>query len=170
MVTLNDHRHYMLWISSPVVLANNVDVVWYRLYLIMEKYISRNCYETAPPQKPSRQYRTKRITLMAIAMAIIFLIDTATNYEVAVSVFYTVVILTVARVLNNHALVVLTGTCIGISLLSFVMTTHGNYRAGLINMLISIVSILLTGYLVCKMQSVRAAAYEAQARLLRIHV
>lgn len=119
-------------------------------------------------QTPAQPYRTIQLALMTIVMAAIFLIDTATNYEVAVSVFYTAVILTAMRVLNRHALMTLTGICIGITLLSFFMTPRGDYRAGLANMAISIVSILITGYLVLKMDAARAAAHGAQARLLRI--
>ena len=122
----------------------------------------------SPLQMPSRPYRTTRLALMAVAMAAIFLIDTTTSYEVAASVFYTVVILTAARVLNPRALIVLTGTCIGITLLSAALTPHGDYRAGLINLAISIVAILITGYLVRKMEAARAAAHDAQARLLCI--
>ncbi|CAM3784433.1 Sensor histidine kinase TmoS [Pseudomonas reidholzensis] len=121
-----------------------------------------------PAHRASQPYRATRLAFMAIAMAAIFLLDTATSYEIAGSVFYTVVILTAARLLKQRALIMLTGTCIAITLLSFAMTQQGDYRAGLVNMTISIVSILITGYLVCKMEAARAAAHDAQARLMRI--
>lgn len=118
-------------------------------------------------QALSQSYRRARLTLTVVVMAAIFLIDTQTSYEVAVSVFYTGVILTAARVLSRRALMVLTGLCIAITLLSFWMTPRGDYRAGLINMSISIVSILVTSYLILKMEAARAAAHDAQAQLLR---
>jgi len=121
-----------------------------------------------PLHTPSRQYLATRLSLMAIAMVAIFLIDTVSSYEVAVSVFYSAVILTAARVLNPRALLILSGSCIGLTLLSFAMTPFGDFQAGLVNMTISVVSILITGYLVRKMESSRAAAHLAQARLLRI--
>ncbi|MGH8381209.1 sensor histidine kinase [Pseudomonas sp.] len=105
---------------------------------------------------------------MAMVMAAIFIIDSATSYEVAASVFYTVVILTAARILSRRALMVLAGICVTITLLSFSITTQGDYRAGLINMTISVIAILITAYLVLKMEAARAAAHDAQARLLRI--
>lgn len=121
-----------------------------------------------PAHLPSRPYRAIRLALMASAMVVIFLIDTATSYEIAGSVFYAVVILAAARHLNQRTLMLLAGTCIGLTLLSFAMTRQGDYRAGLVNMAISIVSILVTGYLVSRIEAARAAAHDAQARLLRI--
>ncbi|MFQ1064851.1 sensor histidine kinase [Bordetella trematum] len=120
------------------------------------------------PPTPSRSLRAMRLTIMVAAMAAIFICDTTTSYEVAVSVFYIVVILMVARVLSRRGLVILTGVCIGITLLSFAMTPHGEFHVGLVNMGISIVSIVITCGLVLKMEAARAAAHEAQARLLRI--
>lgn len=123
----------------------------------------------APPlQTPSTPYRMTRLVLMAMVMAAIFMIDSATSYEVAVSVFYTVVILTTARLLSRRALILLAGICVTVTLLSFSITTQGDYRAGLVNMTISVIAILITAYLVVKMEAARAAAHDAQARLLRI--
>ena len=116
----------------------------------------------------SQPYRRTRLTLIAVVMAAIFLIDTNTSYEVAVSVFYTCVILAGVRVLSRPALIALTGLCVVITLLSFGITPHGDYRAGLTNLSISIVSILITGYLVLKMEAARAAAHDAQVQLSRI--
>ncbi|MBJ7262362.1 MAG: GHKL domain-containing protein [Burkholderiaceae bacterium] len=119
-------------------------------------------------QAPPRSYRTAHLTFMAVVMAAIFLADTTTRYEVAVSVFYAGVILTAVRVLSRRAVVALTGLCIAMTLLSFGITPHGDYGAGLINLSISIVSILITSYLVLRMEAARSAAHDAQAQLLRI--
>ncbi|VVP66874.1 Adaptive-response sensory-kinase SasA [Pseudomonas fluorescens] len=101
-------------------------------------------------------------------MAAIFSIDSATSYEIAVSVFYAGVILTAAPILGRQYLMTLSGACIAMTLLSFGITAQGDYRAGLVNMTISIVSIVITAHLVLKMEAARAAAHDAQARLLRI--
>ncbi|PWB21418.1 ATP-binding protein [Comamonas sp. JNW] len=122
------------------------------------------------PFLPPQLWRRPGLHVMAmlLALVLLFLIDTATRYEVAVSVFYTVVIVAMAHVLALRGLMVLTGSCIALTWLSFFITRYGDLRAGQINMLISTVAILITGYLACRAELARAAAHEAQARLLRI--
>jgi C4-dicarboxylate-specific signal transduction histidine kinase len=120
--------------------------------------------------QPTQAWRRRGLHVMAMVLAILvlFLIDTATRYEVAVSVFYTVVILAMAHVLALRGLMLLTGSCIALTWLSFFITNYGDQRAGLINMLISTMAILITGYLACRAETARAAAHDAQARLMRI--
>ena len=117
---------------------------------------------------PRWRSRGAHLTAMVLAIVVLFLIDTTTRYEVAVSVFYTVVILAMAHVLAARGLMRLTGACIGLTWLSFFITTDGDYRAGLINMLISTVAILITGYLAYKAEAARTAAHDAQERLQRL--
>lgn len=105
---------------------------------------------------------------MGFVMAGIFAADTATSYEVAAAVFYAVVIMTAASGLSRRALIVLTAICIAITVLSFGFTPHGDYRAGLINTGISIAAIVLTTYLILKMETATASAHDAQAQLMRI--
>lgn len=115
---------------------------------------------------------SSRLSLsIAIALAImaaIFVADTSTDYAVAAAGFYTVVILAVAHRLSARQLVLLAGACIGLTILSFALTGFGSYRVGLINSAIGIVTIVVTTYLALKMEAARAAAQEAQARLLRV--
>ena len=124
--------------------------------------------KTQPTPMTSTFRRTLRLALMLAVMISIFIIDSATSYEIAVSVFYAGVILTAAPILSRKALMALSGACTAITLLSFAITAQGDYRAGLVNMTISIVSILITAHLVLKMEAARTAAHDAQARLLRI--
>lgn len=119
------------------------------------------------PTTPRRR-RGLHLTAMVLALALLLLIDTATRYEVAVSVFYTVIILAMAHALTWRGLIVLSGSCVALTWLSFLITSYGDQRAGLVNMLISTVAIVITGYLACTAELARAAAHEAQARLLRI--
>lgn len=113
-------------------------------------------------------YRIFRLVFLALAMGGIFAADTATSYEVAASVFYAVVILTAASALSRRALIGLTAVCIVMTVLSFAFTPHGDYRAGLINTGISIAAIVVTAYLVLKMEAARAATHAAQAQLMRM--
>ncbi|CAM4199173.1 sensor histidine kinase [Bordetella muralis] len=109
-----------------------------------------------------------KLALIVVAMVAIFVVDTGTSYEVAAAVFYAVVIVTAAHVLSRRGLVVLCAICVGVTLLSVAITPHGDFRAGLINTGISIAAILMTTYLILKMEAARMAAHDAQAQLMRI--
>ncbi|MCL7714989.1 sensor histidine kinase [Stenotrophomonas mori] len=109
-----------------------------------------------------------RLALIATVMAVIFVVDTTTRYEVAAAVFYTVVVLTAVRLVGRTALLLLCAACIVLTVASLVLTPHGDLRSGLVNMGISIAAIVMTTWLALKMEAARAAAHEAQAQLLRI--
>lgn len=122
-----------------------------------------------PFMQKSKQPRHFLILLaLSGVMAIIFIADTATHYEVAAAVFYILVILAAVRLLSRRAVQQITAFCIVLTLLSFALTPAGSYRIGLVNAAISIVAIMLTAYLVLKMEAARTAAHEAQAQLLRL--
>lgn len=101
-------------------------------------------------------------------MSVIFLADTTTRYEVAVPVFYTLVIFGSAGVLSRRGLSALAAACIVLTAVSFVFTPHGDLQAGLINIGISTAAIVMICVLILKAQTARALAHEAQANLLRI--
>lgn len=124
--------------------------------------------QAEPMSPPPRMPLVLRIALIVAVMAAIFAVDTTTRYEVAAAVFYAVVILTTARLLGRRALVVLCAACVVLTVASLVFTPHGDLRSGLINMGISVAAIVMTTWLVLKMETARAAAHEAQAQLLRI--
>ncbi|MHA3904597.1 sensor histidine kinase [Castellaniella sp. WN] len=109
-----------------------------------------------------------KLTLIGTVMAAILVADTRTNYEVAAAVFYTVVILAVSRLLRRRWLIAFSAVCIGLTALSFALTPHGHFRMGLVNTGISIASIIITTYLILKMEAARTAAHDAQAQLMRI--
>lgn len=109
-----------------------------------------------------------RGSLIAGAMGAIFVADTLTNYEVAAAVLYAVVVLSAERALKSRALRALGIACIGMTVLSFVLTPRGHYHTGLINMGLSAAAIAMVTWLVLRMQRARAAAQAAQARLERI--
>jgi len=116
----------------------------------------------------SQQVRMLYLAVMALLLAGIFILDTLARYEVAVAVFYAVVILTAARVLRRRGLLWLAGGCVGLSLLSFALTPHGDYRVGFINLAISLTAIVLVTWLLMNMEAAREAAHLAQAQLLRL--
>jgi len=116
----------------------------------------------------SRRTRALWLAGLIISMAAIFTLDTTTHYEVAVAVFYAVVMLSAARLLRRRALLGLTATCLGLTTLSFLMTPHGNLHTGLINFAISLTAIVMVGGLLVKMEAARDAAHAAQAQLLHL--
>ncbi len=109
-------------------------------------------------------HRILKLALLAGCLAAIFVADTTTNYEVAVPMFYTAVILVGSRMLHPRALVVLAGICVGLTVLSMLMTPSGNLRTGIINMAISVAAVTVTTYLLIKMEATRAIAAKAQAQ------
>lgn len=115
-----------------------------------------------------RAHRILKIALIAVAMAAIFVADTTTRYEVAVAVFYTVIIFAAARVLCRRAVMVLAAVCIVMTAVSFACTPHGDSEAGLINMGISIAAIVMIAFLSLKAKAAQTAAHDAQAHLMRI--
>lgn len=109
-----------------------------------------------------------KLILLACVMAILFAVDTTTNYEVAAAVFYTMVVLGAAPFLNRRSLILLSALCIVLTVLSFAMTPKGNLSTGLANMGISIVTIFMTTGLILKMEVARQAAQDAHTKLVRI--
>lgn len=118
--------------------------------------------------RPLRSHRVLSMAGLLVAMALIFVADTVTDYAVAAAGFYTAVILVAARLISARALIILAGLCIFLTIFSFALTKFGSYQVGLINSCISIVAIAITTYLALKMNAAQAAAQQAQAQLLRI--
>jgi len=116
----------------------------------------------------SRRARALWLAGLGTIMAAIFTVDTATHYEVAVAVFYALVILTAARIVRRHALLWLAAGCLGLTALSFLLTPHGDLHAGLVNLAISITAIVMVTWLLVNMEAARDAAHAAQAQLLRL--
>lgn len=107
-------------------------------------------------------------SVLAAVLVSIFILDSTTHYEVAAAVFYAIVILTAARIMERQALILLGILCVILTVVSIIITPHGNYQAGLINTGISIAAILMTLYLVLKMTAAQKAAHLAQEQLLRL--
>ncbi|NIF83479.1 GHKL domain-containing protein [Comamonas sp. Tr-654] len=123
---------------------------------------------TAEPQRFLHLRQALILLAMAAAMAVIFALDTLTEYAVAAAVFHTAIILVAVRWFNPRLVIAITGLCIALTLASFALTPAGAYRTGLINTGISILAIVITAYLGLKMVAAQNAAHAAQTQLLRI--
>lgn len=123
---------------------------------------------TAEPQRFLHLRQALILLAMAAAMAVIFALDTLTEYAVAAAVFHTAIILVAVRWFNPLLVIAITGLCIALTLASFALTPAGAYRTGLINTGISILAIVITAYLGLKMVAAQNAAHAAQTQLLRI--
>jgi len=108
------------------------------------------------------------IVLLPVAMVVIFVGDTVTDYAIAAAVFYTPVILVATRLLPAGTVVALAFACVALTLLSFALTHSGAYEVGIVNTGISIVAIGVTTYLSLKLVAAEAAAHESRERLLRM--
>lgn len=123
---------------------------------------------TAEPQRFVHLRQALILLAMAAAMAVIFALDTLTEYAVAAAVFHTAIILVAVRWFSPRLVIAFTGLCITLTLASFALTPAGAYRTGLINTGISILAIVITAYLGLKMVAAQNAAHAAQTQLLRI--
>lgn len=120
-------------------------------------------------ERMAMQLRNRlRLVLLAGVMATLFIVDTVTNYEVAAAVFYAIIILTAAPLLTRRTLILLATLCMALTTLSFVLTHKGNLPTGLANMSVSIIAIVMTTWLILKMDAARQDAQDAQARLMRV--
>jgi signal transduction histidine kinase len=115
-----------------------------------------------------RQNPVLTVGLLIVAMAVIFVADTVTDYAIAAAVFYTAVILLATRMLPPRAVVMLACACVVLTVLSFALTRSGAYEVGVVNTGISIVAIGVTTYLSLELVAAEAATHESREQLLRI--
>jgi len=120
--------------------------------------------QTTPPAR-----KFLRLALIALVMLAIFAADTGTEHEIAAAVFYALVLLTSARALARRGILTLSALCIALTIVSFMTTPHnGPAVAGIINTAISLAAIVMTAWLILKIQAAQTAAHAAQAQLLRL--
>ena len=110
------------------------------------------------------------LPLAAITLAAsIFVVDTLTDLELAVPAFYTAVVLMSVRFCKRRGVILVGLGCIALTLLSDVLTSNtASTEAGLINTGISLSAIATTVYLGLRIESARAAAFEAQSQLAHV--
>jgi len=108
------------------------------------------------------------VTTVALALTV-FAVDTITDLEIAIPVFYTAIILLSVSFLNKNGIVFVGLGCIGLTLLSDLLTANtGVSEAGVINTALSLLAITSTTFLAVKIQSSKVAASEAQSQLAHV--
>jgi PAS domain S-box-containing protein len=104
------------------------------------------------------------IATAVIAIAV-FIADTMTDLEVPFAVMYVVVILLAARFCRARALMLVAAGCVGLTVVSDILTPGISAAEGFVNTLFSLATILLTTLLALQAQKA-AAALQEQANLL----
>jgi PAS domain S-box-containing protein len=108
-----------------------------------------------------------RIATVAFAIAI-FIVDSATHLEIAVSVLYVAVVLMAARFLSSRGTVLVAAGCVALTVISSLLTPPVEFATvGVANTLISISAIVIAAFLVRRGQSVNVTLKE-QAHLLSL--
>ena len=92
-------------------------------------------------------------TAAAALAAGIFIADSVTALEISFSVLYVLVVLFAARFCEATGVVLISGGCLALTALSYVITSHGDVVEGTANTAISIGAIVLTAVLVLKDQT-----------------
>ena len=113
----------------------------------------------APPILP--------ISAGAIAVAI-FVVDTITDLEIAVAVFYIVVVLMSVSFCRARGVIMVSAGCMGLTLTSYLLTPMGEPRAGLVNCAISLAAIGVATYVMLRIKAVEDAIHEAQTQLAHV--
>lgn len=108
------------------------------------------------------------LVMLVSLMAVIFIVDTVTDYAVAAAVLHTTVLLIATRFLSARTVIILAAISVVLTVVSFELTRSGAYEVGLINTTISVVVIGVTAYLGLKLKSAELSAHEARERLLRM--
>ncbi len=121
-------------------------------------------------RSPLRQRNRPRLRAAAILFLLVsvFVADTITSFEIAMAVFYIVVIVLAVGYVSTRVVIALAGVCVFLTVLSLLMSQHGSFQTGLMNCTISIAAIATTTFLVLKTVAAQAAAFEAQAQMVRM--
>jgi signal transduction histidine kinase len=107
------------------------------------------------------------VSIVALS-ALIFIADTITDMQVAVPVFYAVVVLMSVFAFDRRGVLVLAAGCVALTILSRFLSQRGPPQAGIINFLISLSAIGATTYLVIMIKAAQAAALRARAQIAHL--
>jgi len=102
---------------------------------------------------------------MIALTSIIFVVDTVTDLEIAVEVFYVAVVLLSVGYFGKRGVVIVSAGCMALTLLSYFLNRSGSVQAGIINGLISLSAIAATTYLALRIKSAELAVQEARTQL-----
>jgi PAS domain S-box-containing protein len=120
-------------------------------------------------QAKIRMTRTSFVLpVIAVAVAIgIFVIDTATPFDVAIAVLYVVVILLAATFLERRGILLVSAGCLVLTVASFLLAHGPTTGPALVRCLMSVSAIAITTFLAVKAQS-SATMLREQASLLDV--
>jgi two-component system sensor kinase FixL len=124
-----------------------------------------------PRSPPARGYVSIILPVTTIAIAIaIFVVDTLTHFEIAVSALYGAVVLLAVRFLDARGVLVVATGCIALAVLSHLLTPHGGLSLiALANLIVGILVIGVTTYLALQNQSTQFALREKAGLLDLTH-
>jgi two-component system, LuxR family, sensor kinase FixL len=124
-----------------------------------------------PRSPPARGYVSFILPVTTIAIAIvIFVVDTLTHFEIAVSALYGAVVLLAVRFLDARGVLVVAAGCIALAVLSHLLTRHGGLSLiALANLIVGILVIGVTTYLALQNQSTQFALREKAGLLDLTH-
>jgi signal transduction histidine kinase len=98
----------------------------------------------------------------------IFTVDTLTDPEIAVAVFYVVIVLMSIRFCRKRGVMLVAAGCMALTLLSYLLTVKGSPASALANAIISLAVIGTTTYLILRIESMEVALHEARTQLTHI--
>lgn len=107
------------------------------------------------------------IAIAALAMAI-FVVDTVTNPEIAVAVFYIVVVLISAFFAQGRRVLLVSAGCMALTLLSYFLWPNVSMQVGAVNVAISLSAIGATGYLALRIKAAEMDTQQARAELAHL--
>lgn len=107
------------------------------------------------------------IAIAALAMAI-FVVDTVTNPEIAVAVFYIVVVLISAFFAQGRRVLLVSAGCMALTLLSYFLWPNVSMQVGAVNVAISLSAIGATGYLALRIKAAELETQQARAELAHL--
>ncbi|WP_082006584.1 sensor histidine kinase [Sphingomonas sp. ERG5] len=120
------------------------------------------------PLDRHRPATVARWASLMIAIPVIFVADTLTNYEIAVAVFYVGAILIAAGFLPARGVLAVSVISSCLTLVSFFLTQGGAYEAGVVNCILSICAIAVTTYLALERSTALLAEHAARAQLAHL--
>jgi signal transduction histidine kinase len=110
---------------------------------------------------------TLAVLIAALALAI-FVIDSMTDQGIAIAVFYVVVVFLSVLRTGARGVLLVSGGCMALTLLSYALWPRGPSGAGMLDTIISLVAIGVTSYFALKIRGAEAARQEARNQLARI--
>lgn len=120
------------------------------------------------PHAPALMASSMLIVAITVLALGIFVFDTVTDLEIAVAVFYVAVVLLCVGSFPSRRVVLISAGCMGLTLVSYLLTSSGSPKAGFLNCVISLSAIAATTYLALRIESAEVAAHEARAQLAHV--